>query len=1432
MSATWGTQSKYGDYEIVGARENNPRLLGEGSFGKTFEGMRTDSVAGASIREYVAIKVLNPKLLTSKSKVWQFTQELQALTKFKHSNLIHYIRCGEENGEVYCAMELCRGGDLQRLVRRFGRLPEKAAALIGLQVAAGLREVHQRHRLVHRDIKPSNIMLVDELERELEARHLAFRFEQQDSLCRVVDFGLVNFIQDTEDIPQAFVGSPMYASPEQIRQQPVDGRSDIYSLGMTLWYLVQGNGPMLDDAGNDFDDMREAMRRHTTPDPHDAYFPEHLSPEFRQLLSQMVAKDASKRFSNAGELQTALREFIRTAVDAEAEPAFSVTRLTAPIDTVYDIGERISSRAAEASFFAIEKNGGQRVKLSVAANLSEGDTSRDVEEVTARVAKLAALSRQPFFPAALYPIREVIQTDDVLAYTEELESQVALAEVLKARAGAKRPMAFSEAVHILRPIAEALDFLLQQGQEIVFLACEEVFLSADGAAGAGGYAALLTKQLEEWPGLRVHFSMACRIPKGPADPTNSDSTSGETMSGSVSMSGTDLHPVPTFARLVYRILNGSEVAAAVQFTPYAYVPAVTLCHASNNLLRDILSKQKEWVGAVPIYREMCANEGVVSRSHTASSATSSVARSFPSRPDSKAPGSDYHASQAPTQAIGQSQSLRERLTPAPSPASPAKVRLPSTPAQIPIQTPAPAAAPSGPLISPRPAVSVPAPVAAPPPLPRMTPPPVVPPATVLTSTTARRGPGVVAILGGLAALAFCVVAGAVGWHVWSGRANGGGSGAPAFEGKAPGEAKTFAGVLYHWCPPTGPQGFLMGSPESEPGRAKTETQHSVQLTRGYWMSETEVTQGQWQQVMGTGLRGQVAKALADETTYTMGAKRQTIREATGVRPGDEERLMGVEGADYPISWVNWQEATDYCKRLTDSERAAGRLPAGWELKLPTEAQWEYACRAGVKDATYVGEMQVAGRFNSPTLDPVAWYGGNSGLDYHGRGFPSNWNEKQYEFTTAGPRSVGHKQKNPWQLSDMLGNVSEMCMDWHAPFSADAVKDPQGPATGRLRVQRGGSWGSAAAACRAAARGDLNPSLRTRYSGFRPVLAPETPRPASTSSGPEMADESQEVAAPSDPFAGTEPGASKSIGGIPFHWCPPTGSKGFAMGSPAGEVGRFDNEVQHQVVLTRGFWIAETEVTLGQWQELMGSTLRQQAAKTLADDTLFTIQGKRQTIRDAFKLNKGDEAKIIGLEAPEMPIYYVNWNEADQFCRRLTGWERAGNRLPTGWEVRLPTEAQWEYAARAGTTTATYAGDLELLGRNNAPILDPISWYGGNSGYGYSGIGFPSRNWQDKQYQFDFAGPRVTGQRKANPWHLRDVIGDLAEWCADRYGNYGSQNETDPRGPAVGFTRAIRGASWSSPAAACRAAWRAGSEPGLRQNFVGFRPVVVQVDERP
>ena len=263
--------------------------------------------------------------------------------------------------------------------------------------------------------------------------------------------------------------------------------------------------------------------------------------------------------------------------------------------------------------------------------------------------------------------------------------------------------------------------------------------------------------------------------------------------------------------------------------------------------------------------------------------------------------------------------------------------------------------------------------------------------------------------------------------------------------------------------------FIMGSPETEPGRKADESpQTTVTLTKGYWMGNTEVTIGQWKAVTGQSLREKVIQLLNDETLYDFDGKKMKERDFMHFDKNNPDKIMANEDDGVPMYFVSWNEAMDFCRKLTEQERSAGRLPKGYAYTLPTEAQWEYACRAGSTGPTY----------SNDSLDDIAWYVKNSAPGYTGRGFGN---------PPKGPRNAGEKQPNKLGMRDILGNIWEWCRDWYGPYPGGNVTDPTGPATGAYRVNRGGSFGSGTYDERSANRAKNPPNEDSAYRGFRIAL---------------------------------------------------------------------------------------------------------------------------------------------------------------------------------------------------------------------------------------------------------------------------------------------------------------------------------------------------------
>ena len=232
---------------------------------------------------------------------------------------------------------------------------------------------------------------------------------------------------------------------------------------------------------------------------------------------------------------------------------------------------------------------------------------------------------------------------------------------------------------------------------------------------------------------------------------------------------------------------------------------------------------------------------------------------------------------------------------------------------------------------------------------------------------------------------------------------------------------------------------MMGSPESENGRAPDELLHKVILTHGFWIAETELTQGQWQEVMGTGLRGDRPPRACSRRDHLSVSRKESGRrfeDYLGLGRAEVDKAIGAPGPAVPIYWVNWPEAVECgCQRFSETGHRAGKLPASLAGRAADgESMGVRLPRLGAGSATYAGDLNIAGKNNAPILDDIAWYGGNSGVRYAGAGWDSsNWPEKGVpRIRWPARRAVAGKRANSWGLCDALGNVLwKWCADWQS-----------------------------------------------------------------------------------------------------------------------------------------------------------------------------------------------------------------------------------------------------------------------------------------------------------------------------------------------------------------------------------------------------------------
>ena len=467
--------------------------------------------------------------------------------------------------------------------------------------------------------------------------------------------------------------------------------------------------------------------------------------------------------------------------------------------------------------------------------------------------------------------------------------------------------------------------------------------------------------------------------------------------------------------------------------------------------------------------------------------------------------------------------------------------------------------------------------------------------------------------------------------------------------------------------------FMMGSPASEVGRVDNETQHEVTLTKPFYMGKYEVTQEQWESVMGN-----------------------NPSETKGVR--------------LPVNKVSWNDCQDFIKKLN------AKTSGGY--RLPTEAEWEYACRAGTTTAYSFGDVITPKHAN--------YTGSKIGI----------------------PVTIGNYQANAFGLFDMHGNVLERCENWYGYYPAGIVTDPKGPEMGTYRMLRGGS-NDGVSSVRSSDRCYIRPSARlSSVVGFRLAKTAEL-----------KAEDSLKVTKP-DPVAGmpvvgnfliapfteakakeVQKAVAKSLQkeveekadlgkGVKLDMVLIPAGK-FMMGSPASEVGRKDNETQHEVTLTKPFYMGKYEVTQEQWQAVMGNN------------------------------------PSVKTKGARLPLTDISWNDCQEFIKKLNAKTKGG--------YRLPTEAEWEYACRAGTVTAYSYGD---------------------------GI-----TKSDVNYRKGAVSITAVGSYRANAFGLYDMHGNVDEWCEDWYGVFPAGSVMDPKGPGTGDQKVLRGGCLSGGASEVRSSSR-------------------------
>src|SRR5438132_11438991 len=277
---------RFGNFEVMNDPEGRPVLLGKGTFGRTYQARH------CFLDTIVALKIITERYVADATVRQRFLTEARAVAKLSHPHIARLYDFGEMEGVLHYAMEYCGGGSLADYVANKGPLPLRQTIEIAQQISGALKCAHTAG-FIHRDLKPSNIMLTT---------------PEGPPFAKLIDFGLVqpsvpgatrSFADDQSADGARFLGTPLFASPEQLREEPMDVRTDLFSLGMTLWFLTEGRAP---ESGSSAEIAASRLNREN----YAARLPTNLPLPFRDVLGRLLEKDRKNRFATAADLFNSL----------------------------------------------------------------------------------------------------------------------------------------------------------------------------------------------------------------------------------------------------------------------------------------------------------------------------------------------------------------------------------------------------------------------------------------------------------------------------------------------------------------------------------------------------------------------------------------------------------------------------------------------------------------------------------------------------------------------------------------------------------------------------------------------------------------------------------------------------------------------------------------------------------------------------------------------------------------------------------------------------------------------------------------------------------------------------------------------------------------------------------------------------------------------